>query len=289
MKIGLQINRFDYPGDSAAIGPALAKIATAAETAGFDSLWVMDHFFQIGFLGPVTDPMLEAYTTLGFLAGVTSKVTLGTLVTGVIYRQPALLIKAATALDVLSGGRAYLGIGAGWFEEEAESLGFLNPLTSRRFDRLEDTLRLAKQMWAGDERPFKGKIYDVPRPLSRPQPVQKPHPPIMIGGGGEARTLRLVAQYGDACNLFASADVKHKLDVLKRHCSEVGREYDQIEKSVTMGMNVAMAGEDEEKVMERAKALADLGVSHVIFSVPKDVDPKVYEEFTGLAERLHRL
>jgi len=289
MKIGLQINRFDYPGGAATIGPTLAKIATTAEVAGFDSLWVMDHFFQIHYLGPPTDPMMEAYTALGYLAGVTRKVTLGTLVTGVVYREPAFLIKAVTALDVVSGGRAYLGIGAGWFEEEAVALGFTNPLTSQRFDRLEDTLKLAKQMWVGDDKPFKGKMYTVPHPFSNPQPIQKPHPPIMIGGGGEQRTLKLVAQYGDACNLFGTPELEHKLDVLKQHCNEAGRDYNEIEKTVTMGMNVRLAQKDPQATLERAKYLSSLGITHLIFSVPKETGMSIYEDFAALSTALHKL
>src|SRR4051812_41267383 len=198
MKIGVQISQYNFPGGNAAIRPALKQVAQAAEGASVDSLWVMDHFFQLAMLGPADDPMLESYTTLGFLAGVTEKVTLGTMVTGVIYREPALLIKAVTALDVLSGGRAYFGIGAGWYEEEAIALSFMNPLRSKRFDRLEDTLQLAKQMWSGDRSAFKGKFSHLPEPISNPQPVKNPHPPIIIGGGGEEKTLRFVAKYGDA-------------------------------------------------------------------------------------------
>src|SRR5665213_306221 len=215
MKVGLQINRFDYPGGEQNIGSHLKTIVQAAEKAGIYSIWVMDHFFQLQGIGDYKDPMLEAYTTLGFVAGVTEKVKLGTLVTGVIYRDPAVLINAVTALDVLSDGRAYFGIGAGWNDQEAIALGLTDPLHSKRFDRLEDILKLALQMWNNDSKPFKGKIYSLPEPHLAPQPVSKPHPPILIGGGGEEKTLRYVATYGDACNLFA-ADMdalKRKLDI----------------------------------------------------------------------------
>jgi F420-dependent oxidoreductase-like protein len=193
-------------------------------------------------LGPVTDPMLEAYTTLGFMAGVTKRVKLGTMVTGVIYREPAVLIKAVTTLDVVSGGRAYLGIGAGWNEEEAVALGLPRPLGGGRFEKLEETLILARQMWSGDETPYHGRYYHLERPLMSPQPVTKPHPPILIGGSGEQKTLRLVAQYGDASNFFGGPELSHKLEVLKRHCDDVGRDFDDIEKTSLARIDVVRPG-----------------------------------------------
>jgi F420-dependent oxidoreductase-like protein len=274
MKIGLQINRFDWKGGDSAIAKTIVDMAIKAEEVGFDSEWVMDHFFQIQHIGPNTDPMLEAYTTLGFLAGVTKRVTLGTMVTGVIYRAPALLIKAVTTLDVLSQGRAYFGVGAGWNEDEAVGLGLTG-----RFERLEETLKIAQQMWAGDESPIHGKYYNLERPLSHPQPVKKPHPPILIGGGGELKTLRLVAQYGDACNLFNSPELEHKLDVLKKHCADVGRKYDDIEKTVLMAMTVNKAAEDVQSVLRRAEELAALGVHHIIFANAQEVDMKAFDLF----------
>jgi F420-dependent oxidoreductase-like protein len=292
MKVGLQINRFDFPGGAERIGSHLKDIAQASESAGFDSLWVMDHFFQLSMLGPKEDPMLEAYTTLGYLAGVTSKVMLGTMVTGVIYREPAVLIKAVTALDVVSGGRAYFGIGAGWNDEEAIALGLLNPLDSRRFDRLEDTLKLTQQMWSGDRSPFKGTIYNLPEPISSPQPVQKPHPPILIGGGGEQKTLRLVAQYGDACNLFAADldGLKHKLEVLKQHCQDLDRDYDKIEKTALAARrNIADAAANPDDTYASAKELAELGIEHVIFGVSKDANPDDYAKFKDTVAKIHAL
>ncbi len=291
MKVGLQINRFDYPGGTAETGQKLAGIAVAAEDAGFDSVWVMDHFFQLPGIGPYTDPMLEAYTALGYLAGVTKKVKLGTMVTGVIYREPAVLINAITTLDVVSGGRAYFGIGAGWNDQEAKALGLTDPLNSRRFARLEETLQLALQMWSGDSSPFEGKIYKLPEPHLNPQPVTKPHPPILIGGGGEEKTLRFVAKYGDACNLFARdmEGLEHKLGVLRQHCEEIGRDYDEIEKTALAGIDSTTGANDPDKVMELAERLNSLGIQHMIFSAAQDADPSSYEKFTSTIEKLHAL
>jgi F420-dependent oxidoreductase-like protein len=272
------------------MGETLAQIATKADEVGFDSEWVMDHFFQIEHIGPNTDPMLEAYTTLGFMAGVTNHVLLGTMVTGAIYRAPALLIKAVTTLDVLSGGRAYFGVGAGWNEDEAVGLGLTSPIESGRFERLEETLKIAVQMWAGDESPIHGKHYKLERPISSPQPVKKPHPPILIGGGGEQKTLRLVAQYGDACNLFATGELEHKLQVLKNHCEDVGRNYDDIEKTVLMGMRVNEAARTTDAVLERITAMRKLGVQHVIFGNEKEVDMKALDIIgEKLVPKIHAL
>lgn len=291
MKVGLQINRFDYPGGESKIGSHLKDISQAAEDAQFDSIWVMDHFFELPNIGPYTDPMLEAYTTLGYLSGVTEKVKLGTMVTGVIYREPAVLINAVTTLDVVSGGRAYFGIGAGWNDQEAKALGLLDPLNSKRFARLEDTLKLAIQMWSGDSSPFEGEMYKLPEPYLSPQPVTKPHPPILIGGGGEEKTLRLVAQYGDACNLFAhDMDVlKHKLEVLKKHCADVGRNYDDIEKTSLLGVGISDAAADQEQMLERAKELRHLGVEHIIYAASKDADPTSYAKLRGSVDKIHNL
>ena len=291
MKVGLQINRFDYPGGNAKIGGNVKKISMAAESAGFDSIWVMDHFFQLPGIGLYTDPMLEAYTTLGYIAGVTNKVKLGTMVTGVIYRDPAILINAVTSLDVLSGGRAYFGIGAGWNDQEAIALGLLNPLNSKRFDRLEDTLKLALQMWSDDRKAFEGKVYKLPEPVLSPQPVTKPHPPILIGGGGEEKTLKLVAEYGDACNLFARDmdQLVHKLEVLKKHCKDVGRSYDEIEKTVLGGVDVSSAENDADQSLKTAIKLKQLGIEHIIYSANKDADPTSYTKFADTVQKIHGL
>lgn len=238
MKIGLQVVRFNWPGHPQNIGPKLKDIARTAEGAGFQSLWVMDHYYQIApGLGEKDDPMLQAYAGLSYMAAVTERIKLGTMVTGVIYRQPAYLVKTVTALDVLSGGRAYLGIGAAWYEEEAVGLGFAFPPLAERFERLEETLQIAKHMWRGDRNPYHGKHYRLEEPINQPQPLTDPHPPILIGGMGERKTLRLVAQYADACNLFLRAgmeELSHKLDVLRGHCEDVGRDYGEIEKT-TLG------------------------------------------------------
>src|SRR5207249_6782506 len=215
MKIGLQIPSFTWPGGPSQIAPTLARIGRAAEEAGFASLWVMDHFFQIGMVGPPEEPMLEGYSALSYLAGVTRHVKLGTMVTGVTYRYPGILVKTITTLDVLSGGRAYLGIGAAWNEADHVGLGVPFPPLAERFERLEETLQIVHQMWSGDEKPYNGKYYHLARLLNSPQTVQRPHPPILIGGSGERKTLRLVAQYGDACNLFTRLGkeaLQHKLD-----------------------------------------------------------------------------
>jgi F420-dependent oxidoreductase-like protein len=195
MKIGLQIPRFNWPGSPQNTGAKLTEIAATAEAAGFSSLWVMDHYYQIApGLGQADDPMLEGYSVLNYLAGVTKNATLGTLVTGVIYREPAYLVKIVTALDVLSGGRAYFGVGAAWYEQEAHGMGFPFPPIKERFERLEETLQIAHQMWSDDRSPFEGKHYRLEKPINSPQPISRPHPPIMIGGMGEKKTLRLVAQ-----------------------------------------------------------------------------------------------
>ncbi|HLO15832.1 MAG TPA: LLM class F420-dependent oxidoreductase, partial [Anaerolineales bacterium] len=234
MKIGLQIPNFTWPGGPKEIQNKLAEIARTADEAGFSSLWVMDHFFQIGRpnnaggLGPAEDEMLESYSTLSYLAGFTQKATLGALVTGVVYRHPGILIKTVTTLDVLSGGRAYLGIGAAWNEREARGLGVPFPPVKERFERLEETLQIAKQMWSGNNGPYNGKHYQLTETLCSPQPLSKPHPPILIGGMGEKKTLRLVAQYADACNLFAGPGIdtlRGKLSILKQHCEALGRDY----------------------------------------------------------------
>ena len=277
MKIGLQVPNFTWPGGPAGIAGKLSEIARAADGAGFYSLWVMDHFFQIGNrdrttgLGPAEDNMLEGYSALAFMAVFTEKVKLGTLVTGVIYRHPGILIKTVTTLDVLSGGRAYLGIGAAWNEREALGLGVPFPPVGERFRRLEEALQIAKQMWSDNNGPYEGKYYRLAETLCNPQPLSKPHPPILIGGGGEQKTLRLVAQYADACNLFARIgvdSVRAKLDVLKRHCDAVGRDYAQIEKTALDSVHLAPGRLSARDVTDRCRALADIGIQHVIFNMP---------------------
>lgn len=271
MKAGLHISRFTYPGGAEAIAPTLIRIVKTAEDVGFSRLDVMDHYFQIEFVGKKEEPMMEAYTTLSFIAAQTKKVKLGAMVTGVVYRQPAFLVNQVTALDVLSGGRAFLGIGAAWNEVEAKGLGFPFPPVKERFKRLEETLEIALQMWKGDTAPFEGTYYHLEHPLNSPQPLSKPHPPILIGGGGEQKTLLLVAKYANACNLFGALGtnaLQHKLDVLKKHCEEVGRNYDEIEKTVMLRVDFSN-GDTPESVSKQCESFANLGFEEVIFTVAK--------------------
>ena len=263
MKLGLHVSDFTWPGGPARLGANLATIAQTAEAAGFDRISVMDHFFQIQMIGPPEREMLEAYTTLGYVAAKTSAIKLLTVVTGVIYRQPALLAKAMSTLDVLSGGRAMLGIGAAWNEEEARGLGFPFPPLGERFERLEETLQIVLQMWSDDDGPYHGHHYHLERTLNSPQPLQRPHPPILIGGSGERKTLRLVAQYADACNLFGSPDVGHKLDVLRSHCERLGRDYDSIEKTVITTFDVGENGELTHELLDRVRGFSALGIHEV--------------------------
>ncbi len=274
MKISLQIIKFDWPGSPANVGATLKDIAQTADETGFDSLWVMDHFFQMDMpdsgLQP-EQPMMDGYTVLSYLAGLTHRVRLGTLVTGVNYRHPGHLIKIVTALDVLSGGRAWLGIGAGWYEREAHGLGFPFPPLAERFERLEETLQLAKQMWSGQVKPFEGKHFQLAEARNNPPALSQPHPPILIGGSGEKKTLRLVAQYANACNLFAygpPAELTRKLDVLKAHCDDVGRSYEEIERT---GLSTAMLGVGGTTVADVANScrkFADAGIQHIILNLP---------------------
>ncbi|MER7107809.1 LLM class F420-dependent oxidoreductase [Streptomyces sp. NPDC000229] len=278
MKLGLTCPRFVWPGGDAAIAARFADVARGADEAGLDSFWVMDHFFQIPNFGAAEDPMLEAYSALSYAAALTRRVTLGTLVTGVTYRQPGLLLKQVTTLDVLSGGRAVLGIGAGFHEEEHRGLGFRLPPVAERFERLEETLRIAKRMWSAEDTPYEGKHYRLARTLNSPQSLSRPHPPILIGGSGEKKTLRLVARYGDACNLFFGADVRHKLSVLRAHCEAEGRPYEAIEK--TLHMRVP-DGQSVTESVQRCGELAEQGIDHVIVAMP---DPSTDAALTHLAE-----
>ena len=269
MLIGIQIPSFTWPGGATEIRPTLARIGQAADAAGFASLWVMDHFFQIEMVGKPDEPMLESYSTLSYLAGVTQRVRLGTMVTGVVYRHPGLLVKTVTTLDVLSGGRAYLGIGAAWNEREAVGLGVPFPPVKDRFERLEETLQIVRQMWSGPVAPFQGKHYQLAETLNSPQPISKPHPPVLIGGGGEKKTLRLVAQYADACNLFAfggAAAIRTKLEVLRRHCEEIGRPYETIEKTALGAINLGAGGMSTRQVIDFCHQMSEAGIQHLIFS-----------------------
>lgn len=272
MKIGLQIPSFKYPGGTAAIRPTLKQIVTTAEAAGFYSIWVMDHYYQIKnlFGEAYTDPMMEAYTTLGYLAGLTEKAYLGVMVTGVVYRLPSVLLKMVNTLDIVSGGRAYFGVGAAWYQEEAEGFGIPYPSTGERFEWLEDTLKLAHQLWAGDETSFTGQRFSAPKITNNPRPISQPHPRILIGGSGPTKTLRMSAQYADAINLFEMAGAEkntESLKTLKEHCERLGRDYNAIEKTALCTATLG-AGDTVESILERLKKLRDLGFSHAIFNMP---------------------
>jgi F420-dependent oxidoreductase-like protein len=272
MKVGLQIPDFSTPRGPEGLARELAVVARTADEAGFEYIAVMDHFFQIAAVGPAEKEMLEGYTTLGYLAACTSRAVLVTLVTGTIYREPAILAKIVTTLDVLSNGRAWLGIGAAWNEEESRGLGIPFPPVAERFERLEETLQICLQMWRGDEKPYQGKYYHLERPLNSPQSLSRPHPPIMIGGGGEKKTLRLVAQYADACNLFAGPDTARKLDVLRQHCEAVGRDYDTIYKTAYYWFDTSQGA---QRIVDELGALAELGFDAAMGAVADvwDVTP----------------
>jgi F420-dependent oxidoreductase-like protein len=280
MKIGLQIPNFTWPGGPEKIGGTLADIARTADDAGFSSLWVMDHFFQIPPVGPAETDMLEGYSTLSFLAALTKKVRLGTMATGVVYRHPGILVKTVTTLDVLSGGRAYLGIGAAWFEREALGLGVPFPALSTRFELLEEALQIVRQMWSADNGPYHGRHNRLDETLCVPQPLSRPHPPILVAGGGEKKTLRLVAQYADACNLFGdAATVSPKLDVLKHHCDAQGRDYATIEKTTIGTAHLAPGQMTAKDLIAHCKALSAIGVDHAIFNMPNVQDITPLETF----------
>jgi F420-dependent oxidoreductase-like protein len=270
MKLGLHISDFTWPSGPARLGRELADVARTADEAGFDRLSVMDHVWQIGHIGPPEHEMLEAYTALGYLAAHTSNVKLLTLVTGVTYRDPGLLAKAVTTLDVLSGGRAMLGIGAAWNEEESRGLGLFFPPLAERFERLEETLQIFLQMWGSSDGPYDGTHYTLARTLNSPQALSRPHPPILIGGSGEKKTLRLVAKYAQACNLFPGPDLEHKLEVLREHCESEGTDYDAIEKTVLYNFDLGEKGENAQKVIDDLGRLAGYGFTLAHGSV-KDV------------------
>jgi F420-dependent oxidoreductase-like protein len=281
MKLGLHYWNYTTPADPALIAPTLAETAVIAEEAGFASFTVMDHFFQMEGMAGADEPMLEGYTTLGYLAGLTRRMTLGLLVTGVMYRNPGVLAKTVTTLDVLSGGRGRLGIGASWYEREQRGLGIAVVPVAERFERLEETLQICLQMWSDDNGPFTGKHYQLAETLCMPAPLSRPRPPIMIGGGGEKKTLRLVARYGDACNVFGTsvAEVAAKLDVLRGHCEAENRAFDEVEKTVC-AVRPALA--DVDAFLADVEKYAGLGVTEVM--VMPDRHP--VEFASQLAERV---
>jgi F420-dependent oxidoreductase-like protein len=300
MRIGLHIGSFSWPGSPANIAQKLTEIAQTVDSAGFYSLTLMDHLFQLGpqygeVHGPFADPMLEGYTTLGYLAGITQRIKLGLLVTCNFFRPPGLLVKTVSTLDVLSRGRAMLGIGAGWFEEEALGLGIPLPVSwNERFARLEETLQIVHRMWLGDTRPFQGKYYQLAHPINSPQPLSLPRPPIIIGGGGEVKTLRLVAQYADACNLVVSSPfageeygvqarkestyagwlentrqvTHHKLEVLRQHCQALERPYEEIDRSITTYIKIGPSGVLPDEVIRVVRDLASLDFPYVGLVIP---------------------
>jgi F420-dependent oxidoreductase-like protein len=273
VKLGLQIPSFTWPGSTERIAPTLALIGQSAEEAGFSSLWVMDHFFQIEMIGKPEEPMLESYSTLNYLAAITKRIRLGALVTGVIYRYPGILVKTVTALDVLSGGRAYFGVGAAWFEREAIALGVPFPSLKERFERLEETVQIALQMWSGTVAPYDGKHYRLAETLGSPQPISKPHPPIMIGGAGEKRTLPLVAKYADACNVYAFENlqlVRAKLEVLRRYCDVLGRSFEDIERTAIGSIDLRRGGISARDAIDYCRRVSATGIQHFIVSMPGD-------------------
>lgn len=303
MKLGISLGGFPLGTEPISIGPALSRLARRAEEAGFDSLWTMDHFFQIPVTGqPPEAPLLEAYALLGFLAAETERIRLGTMVTCIAYRHPGVLIKTVTSIDVLSGGRVSFGVGAGApFNElppgrsrsnfEVYGLGIPFPPLSERFERLEEVVQIALQMWQGDESPYEGTHYQMLRPLNSPKTVQQPHPPILIAGSGERKTLRLVARYGDMCNLFdlpaagRADDLKHKLAVLRSHCEEVGREYDTIEKTVTTFVDP----ENHGFFLDHLAEMAELGIDHAMVSPRYPWDDATLDSVATMVPEVHRI
>jgi F420-dependent oxidoreductase-like protein len=294
VKIGLQVYHFDWPGSPENIGSKLIEIAQTAERAGYSSLWVIDHFFQVrSAFGPPEAPMLEDYNTISYLAAVTQHIKVGLMVTGNFYQHPGILIKTVTTLDVLSGGRAYLGIGARWYEREAKGLGVPFPPVRERIERLEETLQIARHMWKGDQSLFEGKYYHLAEPINNPQPLTHPHPPILIGCEGEKKMLRLVAQYADAVNFQLGTPLKgfplwlteryqkrkelltRKLDILKSHCSKVGRTYDEIERTVLGTIKLAPNAMNTTEIVESCQGLAKIGFQHIIFNMPNvhEIEP----------------
>lgn len=280
MKLGLQINSFTWPGGPPAIAETLARVVRTADEVGFDSIWVMDHFFQIRSVGRPEEPMLEGFTTLGYMAALAKRARIGLMVGGIHYRAAGLWAKAGTTIDVLTGGRSYFGIGAAWNEEESRALGFPMPVLRQRFEMLEETLQILGAMWqgpAGTGEAFDGRHYRARRLFNSPQSLSRPHPPILIGGGGERKTLRLVARYADACNVFGGPDrLRHKFGVLREHCDALGRDYETIEKTNLSSFDVSADGARgamaPSEMVDRLGAWAEAGSQHTIFSVRRVSD-----------------
>jgi len=274
LKFGLQHPNFSFDGKGAEIVEKLGTLAQGAERVGFDSFWVMDHFHQIQYVGQPQEPMFEGWTTQAVVAGLTGKIKLGTLVTGIVYRHPSVLAKIGATLDILSKGRLFMGIGAAWNVEEARAYGIPFPPVGERMRRLEEAVQIIIKMWTEERASFHGKFYQLSDAYCNPKPIQKPHPPIMIGGGGERRTLKIVAKYGDACNIFGSVEtVKHKLEVLREHCRSVGIDYESILKTK---LGHVVIDKNKEKVTEAIKAMPeDRRREYVIYGTPEEVRKQV--------------
>jgi F420-dependent oxidoreductase-like protein len=283
MKLAIHFPTFKFPGGRESIAATLADTARTAEEVGCSTFTLMDHWFQLESLATAEDPMLEGYTSLGFLAGQTQQITLGLLVTGVTYRHPGLLAKTVATLDVLSSGRAQLGIGAAWYEREHLGLGVRFPPVSERFERLEEALQICKQMWSDDDGPFDGRHYQLAETICSPRPIQVPSPRVLIGGSGERKTLRLVARYADACNLFGSdpSEVSHKLDVLAGHCEAEGRDPSSIEKTILWARSDPL--DDFDGFLAAMSSYAEMGIAQV-WVMPSPSDPvRWVSEFAGRA------
>ena len=286
MKFGLQVSSFTFPGDNRDIAPTLERVVRTADAVGFDSIWVMDHLFQIRSVGAADEPMLEGWTALGFIAAHTQRARIGLMVGGIHYRHPGIWVKAATTLVVLSGGRAWLGLGAAWNEEESRGLGFDFPPLGTRFEMLEDTLRIAHDMFEaplGSQGGLRGTHYQPTRLLNSPQSISRPRVPIMIGGGGEQKTLRMVAQYADAANVFGGPErIHHKWQVLREHCERLGRPYEEIERSTLQGaVRINRDGSggaaSPQQLIDHYGELADAGAQHILFSLREAYDTEQLE------------
>jgi F420-dependent oxidoreductase-like protein len=284
VRVGLQLPSFSWPGGSASIRPRLTEIAQAAEANGFASLWVMDHFFQLpedtGWGGP-EEPMLEAYTALGFLAQATERIALGPLVVGVIYRYPGILLKTATTLDVLAGGRTYFGIGAAWYDREARGLGVPFPPRRERFQQLEETLQIAHDIWSGDRSPFIGRHFELAEPIIQPLPVSQPRPRIMVGGNGRKLTMRMVAEYADASNFGVPDPGESRLlvDIIRRECDRIGRDVAEIEMTSLVEVDLRPGRMSASDIVGLIRGQADEGVDHVIVNMPDVHDLRHIETF----------
>jgi F420-dependent oxidoreductase-like protein len=282
MKLAIHFPNFTMPGEPASLAKLLAATAKAADEGGCETMTLMDHWFQMEMRAPATDPMLEGYTSLGFIAAHTTRLKLGLLVTGVTYRHPGLLAKIVATLDVLSEGRAFLGIGAAWYEREHKALGVPYPPIKTRFEMLEEAIQICEQMWSDDEGPYDGVHYQLAETICRPRPIQSPRPPILIGGSGEKKTLRLVAQYADACNLFSSADdeLQRKLAILDEHCADVGRDPAEIQRTMIAAPG---ATDDVDAFLGSMERAAKLGISQVWVAAAAP-DPAGF--VTGLTENV---